>query len=110
LVRDSKQRALAEKTEKLSPSLIHEEIEIHDIITFASKSKDAVKATCIEAIEHATTVNQLLGTSDCLHFSFKPSTRKLREQRGNQPRLLAISWQFIGKIAAATSKKVKKGA
>ena len=43
-----------DKTQKLCQHLDAGEITVSDLIIFADKSKDAVKATCIESLEYLT--------------------------------------------------------
>ena len=43
-----------EKTELLAQLLIQKQLRADDLLVFASTAKDAIKATCIEALEKAT--------------------------------------------------------
>lgn len=81
-----------EKTEILSKSLLEDTHLIDELILFAKSAKDAVKATCIEAIEFATKANPAVGSLQCLEFA----TESLAEKA---PRVKWESAKVIGNIA-----------
>lgn len=81
-----------EKTEALSQWLSDNPAKLGELIEFAGKSKDAVKATCIEAIEFTTQSQPEIATATCLSFV----TQSLTE---NAPRVKWESAKVIGNIA-----------
>lgn len=63
-----KQLKPKQKTETLSKYLLEKNIELNVVIDFAEKSKDAIKATCIEAVEYATKINPSIINKNCFDF------------------------------------------
>lgn len=57
-----------EKTETLSTWLLDGHLDTNDLIEFASKGKDTLKATCIEAVEFATNRNLLWPMKKCCYL------------------------------------------
>lgn len=57
-----------EKTKALADCILTEEIQISELLTFAASSKDAIKATCIEALEIVTQQHQITIDESVLHF------------------------------------------
>jgi hypothetical protein len=89
------------KTETLSKYLTGKQISVNDLIAFAEKAKDPVKATCIEAIEFATKQNPQLSSGQCLQFV----TDMLSEKA---PRVKWESAKVIGNIAHLYPGKLDK--
>jgi HEAT repeat protein len=87
-----KQLKAKAKTEAISKLLLDKKISMGDLITLAQSSKDADKATCIEAIEFATKLNPAIASSGCLAFVSKMLTEKA-------PRVKWESAKVIGNIA-----------
>ena len=57
-----------EKTELLSKRITERKITIDQVIEFAKGAKEAVKATCIEALEHATLKNPAILNEPAFDF------------------------------------------
>ncbi len=81
-----------EKTEALSTALLDQSLSVADLLVFAGKAKDPLKATCIEALEYATKQNPALATLECLQFVSIALTAKA-------PRVKWESAKVIGNIA-----------
>ena len=81
-----------EKTESLSKWIISNQGQLNDLIDFAKKSKEPVKATCIEAIEFVTKSIPEIASLNCLDFVSKALTEKA-------PRVKWESARVIGNIA-----------
>ncbi|NVN95201.1 MAG: hypothetical protein HXX18_07960 [Bacteroidetes bacterium] len=81
-----------EKTETISKWLSANPEKLNVLIDFAQTSKDAVKATCIEAIEYVTNTQPDIASSACLKFVSKTLTEKA-------PRVKWESARVIGNIA-----------
>jgi HEAT repeat protein len=81
-----------EKTEILSKWIMENPKEIDGLIDFAKKSKDPVKATCIESIEFATKLSPDIASADCLNYVTKTLTEKA-------PRIKWESAKVVGNIA-----------
>ena len=80
------------KTEMLGASLLDKKVTLEELIAFAEKSKDAEKATCIEAIEYATRQDANIANDKCLKYV----SQKLSEEA---PRVKWESAKVIGNIA-----------
>lgn len=89
---DNKNLKPKAKVEKLSRLLQNSELSVNDLIDFANKAKDPVKASCIEAFEFATKANPAIATP--LLFQFVTET--LLEKA---PRIKWESAKVIGNIA-----------
>lgn len=81
-----------EKTETISRWLLDGELTTKDIIEFAAKGKDPVKATCIEAIEFATQKNPGIADEHLLLFVSGTLAEKA-------PRVKWESAKVVGNIA-----------
>lgn len=81
-----------EKTVAISEMLLQNKVSLDELIVFAGTSKDALKATCIEAIEFATKKNASIATLNSLHFVSNTLTDKA-------PRIKWESAKVIGNIA-----------
>lgn len=90
-----------EKTETLSRWLIGKKLSTDELITFADKTKDSIKATCIEAVEFATKQNPAIANENCLHFVTQALTSKA-------PRVKWESARVIGNIAPLYPSKLEK--
>lgn len=81
-----------EKTETISLWLLDGTLNVKDLIEFALKGKDPVKATCIEAIEFAT--KQKPAIADESVFTFVTNTLTAKA-----PRVKWESAKVVGNIA-----------
>jgi len=81
-----------EKTETISRALLEAQLEVDSLIAFAAKSKDPVKATCIEAFEFAT--NQVPGIANVALLEFVS-----KELGAKAPRVKWESAKVIAHIA-----------
>jgi len=81
-----------EKTETISSWIIDGSLPAEELTAFAGKSKDADKATCIEAIEFATKQKPSVADENLLAFVTQTLTAKA-------PRVKWESARVIGNIA-----------
>lgn len=81
-----------EKTEIISKWIIETSLPVDELIAFAEKSKDPVKATCIEAMEYATKHNPNLADETAFTFITHTLTEKA-------PRIKWESAKVIGNTA-----------
>jgi hypothetical protein len=82
-----------EKTEQLSKCILDGLFSTSAVITYAIPTKDAMKATCIEAFEYATKINPAVATKELLQFATVYLNAK-------SPRVKWESAKLIGNIAA----------
>lgn len=90
-----------EKTEMISNCLLDGRLTLKDLIDFAAKSKDPVKATCIEAIEFATKQKPVIADENVLAFVTQTLTEKA-------PRVKWESAKVIGNIAPLFPEKLNE--
>ncbi len=81
-----------EKNEILSKWILDNPSDLNQLLDFAAASKDAAKATCIEAIEYATKSNPEGASLDCLTFVSQTLAEKT-------PRVKWESARVVGNIA-----------
>lgn len=81
-----------EKVDIISKWIIDKSLPTDELIAFAEKSKDPVKATCIEAIEYATKQNASLADETVFSFVTQTLTEKA-------PRIKWESAKVIGNTA-----------
>lgn len=81
-----------EKVEIISKWVIDKSLPTDELIAFAEKSKDPVKATCIEALEYATKQNSNLADETVFSFVTQTLTEKA-------PRIKWESAKVIGNTA-----------
>lgn len=81
-----------EKTDFLAKGLLEKSLDIETLLLYAQKGKDAVKATCIEALEFATKENPNIATEAVLAFVTQTLTEKA-------PRVKWESAKVVGNIA-----------
>ena len=81
-----------EKTEQISNWLLDGTIDPKELIEFASKGKDPVKATCIEAIEFASKQKPAIADENVFLFVTNALTEKA-------PRVKWESAKVVGNIA-----------
>ena len=94
----SKQKA---KTEMLSKLVLDQTIGTAELIAFAKKADDTVKATCIESLEYATRQTPSIANNKCLQFV----TQALAD---DAPRVKWESAKVIGNIAHLFPTKLDK--
>jgi hypothetical protein len=90
-----------DKTETISKWLLHKTLTVDELIEFAQRAKDPVKATCIEAIELATRTHPELATTSCVAFV----SHALQEKA---PRVKWESARVIGNIAHLHSNTLEE--
>ena len=90
-----------EKTETISQRILEGSLPMDELIAFAEKQKDPVKATCIEAIEYATKQNPKIADENVLIFVIKALTEKA-------PRIKWESAKVVGNIAHLFPTKLEK--
>jgi hypothetical protein len=81
-----------EKTERVSNTLIKNELQLEDLLGYAKSAKDTIKASCIEAIEFVTANKPEFATKSCLDFVSDCLDEKA-------PRIKWESARVIGNIA-----------
>lgn len=81
-----------EKVEVISQWVIEKSLPTDELIVFAEKSKDPVKATCIEALEYATKENPDLADESVFLFVINSLSEKA-------PRIKWESAKVIGNTA-----------
>lgn len=82
-----------EKTEIISNWIKSETLPMDELIAFAEKSKDPIKATCIESMEYVTKENKSLADESMLNFVVK-------QLQSKAPRVKWESARVIGNIAS----------
>lgn len=90
-----------EKTEQLKTLLAGKKIKIDELIAFAEKSKDPVKAGCIEALEFLTKENPSTISENGIDFAIASLTAKA-------PRIKWESAKVIGNSIHLFPKKIKE--
>ena len=58
-----------ERTEQLCALVSNQSVSISELVQFAGKAKDPVKATCLESLEYATKTNPDIMTAEALDFA-----------------------------------------
>ncbi|RQO42587.1 hypothetical protein DBR39_01545 [Chryseobacterium sp. KBW03] len=81
-----------EKVDIISKWIIDTSLPTDELIAFSEKSKDPVKATCIEALEYSTKQNPNLADETVFYFVTKTLTEKA-------PRIKWESAKVIGNTA-----------
>jgi len=81
-----------EKTDTISKWILDQSLPVDELIRFAEKQKDAIKATCVEAMEYATKVSPGIAGYEMLVFA----SQNLAEK---SPRIKWESARVIGNIA-----------
>ena len=88
-----------EKTETLSNAVLNGEVEISELLDFASSQKDPVKASCIEALEFATQTRPNLLDTKAFEFVTENLSAKA-------PRIKWESAKVIGNTAKFFPEKL----
>lgn len=78
-----------EKTETISRALLEAQLELDALIAFAAKSKDPLKATCIEAVEFATNQVPGIATMALLEFVSKELGAKAPRVKWESAKVIA---------------------
>ncbi|MFZ4932111.1 hypothetical protein [Chryseobacterium sp. Mn2064] len=81
-----------EKVEIISKWILEKTLPTDELIVFAEKSKDPIKATCVEALEYATKQNPTLADDTVFSFVIQTLTEKA-------PRIRWESAKVIGNTA-----------
>jgi HEAT repeat protein len=95
----SKEIKTKAKTETLGKSLLDKSITVKELIEFAQEQKDSPKATCIEALEYATSQDPSVANEKMLQFVTAGLTEK-------SPRVKWESAKVIGNIARCFPSKL----
>lgn len=90
-----------EKTERISAWILDNSLSIDELIGFAEKGKDPVKATCIEAMEFASKNNSSIIDGAAFDFVTENLLAKA-------PRIKWESAKVIGNVASMFSSKLEK--
>jgi len=89
-----------EKTTMISNWILQNSLPVDELIAFAEKQKDPVKATCMEAAEYATKETPTIATESLFDFACVSLTEKA-------PRLKWESAKVIGNIVYLYPKKLE---
>jgi HEAT repeat protein len=85
----------AEKTATLGQWLLVGTISMDELLAVAKQSKDAAKATCIEAIEFATQKHPEIATTECLSFVSQSLSEKASRVKWESAKVVGnIAQQF----------------
>lgn len=87
------------KVEILAAALAGKEIPANELVVFASLSKDPVKASCIEALEHVSLKHPDMINEDCWEFA-------VNQLPGKAPRVKWESARLIGNVAHLFPEKL----
>src|SRR5689334_21249265 len=90
-----------EKTATLGQWLLNGSLPADELLAFAAKAKDAVKANCIEALEYASKKNPVVVDETVLEFVTKTLAEKA-------PRIKWESAKVIGNMAHLFPEKLEK--
>lgn len=89
------------RTETIAKWVLKGSLPVEELLAFAEKAKDPVKATCIEAMEFVTKENPKMADEDLLFFVAK-------ELAAKAPRIKWESAKVIGNIAQLFPTKLDK--
>lgn len=96
-----------EKTETISKWLLDGNINIKNVIEFASKEKDPVKATCIESIEFATKQKPVIADENVLAFVTETLTEKAPRVKWESAKVVRnIAYLFPSSLDRAISNLI----
>jgi len=90
-----------EKIEIVSQYILQNPAETTTVIAFAQNSKDAIKASCIEAFEFASRENNAAATENWIQFAIENLSEKA-------PRIKWESAKVIGNLAVKFPKLAEK--
>lgn len=90
-----------EKTEIISGWILNGSLPSEELLAFAEKAKDPVKATCIESFEFATRQNPKVATEPVLDFVIRSLAEKA-------PRIKWESAKVVGNLAPYFPQKVEE--
>ena len=77
-----------ERTEQLCALVSDQSVSISELIAFAGKAKDPVKATCLESLEYATKTNPATITADALSFAISSLAEKAPRVKWESARVI----------------------
>ena len=89
------------KVEAVSKMLLDKKLSVEELIAYAQKANDTLKATCIESLEFASKQNPSIATEKCLKFV----TQTLAD---DAPRVKWESAKVVGNIAHLFPTKLDK--
>ena len=89
------------KVEAVSKMLLDKKLSVEELIAYAQKANDTLKATCIESLEFASRQNPSIATEKC----FKFVTQTLADEA---PRVKWESAKVVGNIAYLFPTKLDK--
>lgn len=93
-----------EKTETISRWLLEDALSIDELVDYAIKSKDPVKATCIEAIEFATKQHPSIANEKVLVFVTNMLAEKAPRVKWESAKVIGnIAGQFAGQLDTCIS-------
>jgi hypothetical protein len=90
-----------EKTEAISRLILDNPLVVNELVSYATSTKDPVKATCIEALEFATNSNPDIATKECFDFVTDSLTAKA-------PRVKWEAARVVGNIASLFPAHLEK--
>lgn len=97
-----------DKPTLISEWLLKDNAHIGELIQFAAASKDPIKATCIEAIEHATKVNAKLISDEAFVFAIESLDSKTPRVKWESARVIGnVIHLFPDKINSALNPLLK---
>lgn len=96
-----KSLTVKQKTELLSRWLLANVDQVDRLVAFAAKTTDVTKATCLQAFEYATRVDQEVGSQAC----FDLAASALGEPA---PRVKWEAAKVVGNIARSHPKRLRK--
>jgi HEAT repeat protein len=92
----------SEKPGLLSKMLLENPQQVSELIALASKAKDADKANCIEALEHATLSNPGIANDDCFSLVVESLSSTAPRVKWESARVIAnISHLFLLRLPEA---------
>ncbi|NVO21481.1 MAG: hypothetical protein HXX13_17400, partial [Bacteroidetes bacterium] len=92
----------SQKPGMLSSILIENPGSVNELVMLASRAKDADKANCIEAFEHATLANPGLATAECFTLVVESLGSKAPRVKWESGRVIAnIAAQFTARLNEA---------
>lgn len=107
LLKDKETKA-KEKTTMISNWLLQKSLPIEELIAFAEKQKDPVKATCMEAAEYATKENPQIATESLFDFACVSLTQKASKLKWESAKVIGnIAFLYPEKLENAIKNLVE---
>jgi hypothetical protein len=94
---DNKNIKAKEKTEILSRLLLDQHVSTDTLLSIAKNAKEPAKATCLEALEHATKLKPELANKNCFDFAIQCLAEKAPRVKWESARLIANTASFFPK-------------